>query len=178
MRQEEGASAPPVRRAVCLGNELMADDAFGPIVAAEFDGQVPSSVIHASAAGFGLMDYFLNVTDLLVIDTIKMGSSKPGDVFVFREDDLHAARGPSSHFVGLLEMLQIGRKLRLPFPQRVIIVAVEAQDLSTIGAALHPEVRAAVPVVVNLVRGFLNGSPPTPTFPRVLSHAVSEPADT
>jgi len=177
MSQEERASAPPVRRALCLGNELMADDAFGPIVAAEFEGGVTDSVVHTSAAGFGLMDHVLDVTDLLVIDTIKTGTAKPGTVFVLDESDLRASRGPSSHFVGLLEMLLIGRKLRLPFPQRVLIVAVEARDISTIGAGLHPEVRAAVPVVVNMVRGFLNGSPPTPTHPRVTSQAVSELRD-
>jgi len=158
MPRKTKSSAYSVKRVLCLGNELMADDAFGQIVARQLEGGHSDAVIYTSAAGFRLMDFVLNVSDLLVIDTIQTGAAKPGTVHVFNEKDLSADPLRGSHFVGLLEILLTGRKLRLPIPNRILIIAVEAADTSTIGGALHPAVQAAVPIVVNMVRGFLAGS--------------------
>lgn len=150
--------AHSARRVLCLGNELMADDALGPLIAKQFDGKEGNAVLYIADAGFRLMDFILNVSDLLVIDTIQTGRAKPGTILVFREKDLVAASGPSSHFIGLLEILKLGRKLRLPIPKKVLVVAVEAADISTIGGNLHPKVQAVLPIVVDLVRSFLRSS--------------------
>ena len=75
---------------------------------------------------------------------------------VFDEEDMNAASGPSPHCVGVLEALAVGREPGLSVPKKVMIVAVEVADSSTIGAAMHEAVRAAVPAVVSLVRRFLD----------------------
>jgi len=53
--------------------------------------------------------------------------------------------------VGIFEMLGLARILRLPAQQEVVILAVEASDCITVGGAMHPAVRAAVSLVVDLV---------------------------
>lgn len=158
MRHRSNGWAMSGRRVLCLGNELLADDALGPAVAARFERFRGDSVVYTSATGVALLDDVLNVSDLLVVDSIQTGTAKPGTVHIFLEEDLQAAPGPSSHYVGLFETLALGRRLHLSVPKQVVIVAVEAADTSTIGAAMHPAVRAAVPSVVNLVRRFLDTS--------------------
>jgi len=152
-------ACPPERlarvatRVLCLGNPLLADDAFGAAVAAALPGCVPAEVevVHSDLTGFGLLDDLLGTTRLIIVDTVRTERSPPGTVYIVREGDLRTAPGPSPHYVGIFEMLSLARLLRLPAPREVVILAVEASDCITVGGAMHPAVRAAVPLVVDLV---------------------------
>jgi Ni,Fe-hydrogenase maturation factor len=59
--------------------------------------------------------------------------------------------GPSPHYIGLLETLQLARELLLNVPKDVIILAVEAADCLTLGGAMHDAVKSAVELVTDLV---------------------------
>jgi hydrogenase maturation protease len=150
-----------VVRLLGLGNEILADDAFGILVAQEverrFQGRI--EVAHSSAAGFDLMDHLLGAGRLLVVDTIVTGRAKPGAISVFTADSVQPAPGGSPHFLGLFEVLAVGRKLDLDVPKETIIIAVEASDCTTVGGPIHPDVQAAIPAVVELVGRFLANGP-------------------
>jgi len=149
-------------RLLGLGNEILADDAFGILVAKEaerrFQGRI--EVVHSSSAGYDLMDHLLGAQRLLVVDTIVTGRAKPGAISVFTADRVQpAAPGGSPHFLGLFEVLAVGRKLHLDVPREIIVIAVEASDCITVGGPIHPDVQAAIPEVVELVGRFLaNGT--------------------
>ena len=150
-----------VVRLLGLGNEILADDAFGVLVAQEverrFQGRI--EVAHSSAAGFDLLDHLLGVSRLLVVDTIVTGRAKPGAISVFTADRVQPAPGGSPHFLGLFEVLAVGRKLHLDVPKEIIVIAVEASDCVTVGGPIHPDVQSAIPEVVELVGQFLaNGT--------------------
>jgi len=158
-------SYPPERlmrttaRVLCLGNALLADDAFGLAVAAQIPARVPPEVevVQSEATGFGLLDDLLDASQLLVVDTVRTGTAEPGTLYLVREDDLRGAPGASPHYVGLFEMLALARILRLPVPQDVMILAVEASDCTTVGGGMHPAVAAAVPVVARQVGEIVRG---------------------
>lgn len=145
-------------RLLGLGNEILADDAFGILVAREvqrrFEGRI--EVAHSSAAGYDLMEHLLGARRLLVVDTIVTGRAKPGAISVFTADRVQpAAPGGSPHFLGLCEVLAVGRKLDLDVPKETIVIAVEASDCTTVGGPMHPDVQSAMPAVVELVGRFL-----------------------
>jgi hydrogenase maturation protease len=144
-------------RLLGLGNEILADDAFGILVAREVERLIPRQVevVCSSAAGFNLMDDMLGASRLIVVDTIVTGSARPGTIHVFRADQIPKAPGVAPHFLGLFEVLAVGRQLHLDLPEEITVVAVEASDCATIGGVMHPEVRSAVNTVVNLVRQFV-----------------------
>jgi hydrogenase maturation protease len=141
-------------RVLCLGNELLTDDALGAVVAEQLRELLPGTaeVVFTSAMGFDLMDEVLGASRLLVVDTIETGTKPPGTVHLLREEDVHPVPGGSPHYIGLFETLKLGRKLQLDVPQDVIIIAVEPADCLTLGGALTPAVQEAVPIVVNLVQ--------------------------
>lgn len=162
---ERGNQPARLTRILCLGNDLLADDAFGGAVAAQFRSLSPTGVdvVETAAAGFALFDHLLGAARLVVIDTILTGTAAPGTLHVFREADLAAVPGGSPHYVGLFETLALGRKLGLPVPEEVVIVAVEAADCVTVGGSMHPAVAAALPDVVELVQEIISGTAePTP----------------
>ena len=148
-------------RLLGLGNEILADDAFGILAAREvarrFQGQI--DVVQSSSAGYDLMDHLLGARRLLVVDTIVTGRARPGAISVFTADRVQPAPGGSPHFLGLFEVLAVGRKLHLDVPKEIIVIAVEASDCVTVGGPIHPDVQSAIPEVVELVGQFLaNGT--------------------
>lgn len=145
-------------RILCLGNEILADDAFGMAVAAQIRQVSPVEVVESSLSGFNLLDYIQDVSCLIVIDTVQTGTAEPGTVFVFCEEDLESVPGGSPHYIGLFEALRLARKLQQNVPGEVVILAVEAADCWTLGGPMHPAVQAAVPVVVNMVQQIIRAS--------------------
>jgi hydrogenase maturation protease len=87
-----------------------------------------------------------------VIDTVVTGKSAPGTVYVLKESDFQTASGGSQHYIGLQETLSLVRALDCQVPETIVVLAVEAADCLTVGGAMHPAVRAAIPVLLDKVR--------------------------
>ncbi len=139
-------------RILCLGNELLADDAFGLAAAEELRGRFPQmDVVFTTDSGFHLIDYLAEIQLLVVVDSIQTGNVSPGTLYVLRSADMKSAYGPSPHYVGLLETLQLAKELLLNVPKDVIILAVEAADCLTLGGKMNDGVKSAVGLVVDLV---------------------------
>jgi hydrogenase maturation protease len=147
----------PSIRLLGLGNEILADDAFGIWVSQEVQRRFGAAidVVASSEAGFSLIDHLLGASCLVVVDTILTGKAKPGTIHVFEADHMRGVAGNSPHFLGLFDVLALARELGLRVPRRVTIVAVKAADCSTVGGSMHRDVRAAIPVVADWVGQFL-----------------------
>src|SRR5208337_255800 len=127
-------------------------DAFGAEAAAELRRRFPQmDVIFTTDSGFHLIDYLADSPLLVVVDSIQTGSVPPGTLYVLRSSDMKSAYGPSPHYVGMLETLQLAKELLLEVPKDVIILAVEAADCLTLGGKMHDAVKSAVGLVVDLV---------------------------
>lgn len=144
-----------------MGNSLLADDAFGIVVAEQLRRLRPDlEVCESSTSGFDLLDYALGASRLIVIDTVQSGAAVPGTVSIFRGEDIETAPGGSPHYVGLFEALRLGRALNLDVPEEVTIIAVEPADCLTVGGEMHPSVQAAVPKVLKIITQGGKGVPP------------------
>jgi hydrogenase maturation protease len=172
-------------RVLCLGNDLVADDALGVVAArwlcrrlAGLGAPLPPGpafdpaatvrafqhpragvieVVETALTGMYLLEAVVGAGRLIVVDTVVTGSSPAGSVRVLAEDDFAGPTGGSPHYVGLFETLELARGLGLPTPREVIIVAVEAEDYLTVGGRMTASVGAAVPAVVGRVLTLLEG---------------------
>jgi len=139
-------------RLLGLGNELLADDAFGLVVAEEAAARVPElEVVRSSESGFALLDSLTGVSRVIIADTIQTGKAPPGTLLFFDAGELAAPPAGAPHGAGIREVLALGRALGLPVADEVWIVAVEAADCTTLGGAMHPAVAAAIPAAVEWV---------------------------
>jgi hydrogenase maturation protease len=140
-----------------LGNDILADDALGILVAREVTARFGNAVevVSSSQAGFHVMDELLGVSRLLVVDCIRTGAARPGTVYVLDERAIPPVPGVSSHSLGIFEVLAVARRLGLSVPGECVILAVEAADCTTVGGAMHPDVAAAIPEVLDWIGGFL-----------------------
>ncbi len=138
-------------RVLCLGNDLLADDAVGPEVARRLRRFRPElDVVATAETGYYLLDYIPGCDRLIVVDSIA-GLGDPGTIHILRESDLHTAPGASPHGMGLLDTLAAGRKLGLRMPKSVVMLAMEAADLTTVGGPMTPAVRSSLPTLRRMV---------------------------
>ncbi len=151
---------PAYLRVLCLGNDILADDCLGLKVAERLKqlDLYGIEVVEAATAGFDLLEYTLGAPFLVVVDSVQTHKAEPGTIYELTEGDLLAPHGNSPHYIGLFEALAAGRKLGLPVPPRMIILAVETFDCLTIGGPMHPAVEGAVQPVVDRIQELLHES--------------------
>jgi hydrogenase maturation protease len=130
-------------RVLCLGNEILGDDAFGILVARALVGS-GLEVVESSESGLHLLDHILDCERLIVVDAIQTGASPPGTVYVLEEASLPARAATCPHGIGLCDALKLARRLGLNAAREVSFIAVEAADCHTVGGPMHPAVEAAV----------------------------------
>jgi hydrogenase maturation protease len=154
-----------------LGNDLIADDAAGPIAVRRMreawqalEAAPPSArveFVESSVSGVALLEDLVGHDRALIIDAVATGRAPPGTIHVLRPDDLGPVVAPSPHYAGLPEMLTLARELALDFPAEVSILGLEVVDPHTIGGPLSGEVTAALPALVERglaqVRAWLGG---------------------
>ncbi len=139
-------------RVLCLGNDLIADDAVGCEAAVEIRRRLPDlDVVEASATGFYLIDDVIGAERLVVVDAVVTGKAAPGTIHIFGEGDIAVVPGTSPHYVGLFETLALARALDIGAPDEVVLVCIEIGDAVTIGGAMTDPVRRALPEVVDVV---------------------------
>jgi len=140
---------PPRTLILGLGNPVRSDDGVGIHVVDRLREAGPPEGVRleaAGAAGLAMLDLVAGYERLVVVDAIDAGL-EPGTVLELSMEDLerltplHAA---SSHEADLATTLELGRRLGLPMPAEVAIVAVQAADIVTFAEQCTPEVYAAI----------------------------------
>ncbi len=137
---------------VGLGNVLMGDDAFGPMViraletAYEFSPAV--SVSDLGTPGLDLIPYFTDIRALVIVDTVSSAGA-PGELRLYRRDEI--LRTPpqprlSPHDPGLKEAL-LTAEFAGNGPRDVLLVGAIPGPVRT-AVGLSEPVRAAVPAAV------------------------------
>ncbi len=138
-----------------LGNPILCDDGLGIKAAREIARQVNSpqiTVAETSQAGFNVLDLIVGYDELILIDTIQTRNGKPGQVYRLEPQTFsHAKHFSSPHQINLATVLELGKILNLAMPEKVVILAVEAKDVSTFSEHCTPEVEKAIPQVVRMV---------------------------
>jgi hydrogenase maturation protease len=142
---------------LCLGNEIVSDDAFGPAMAKRLQEEPPllekADVIFAPVAGFHLLDLFVGRRTVLIVDTIVTGNAPPGTLHRFPAGLLTPSRHlTTSHQISLPTALELGKRLNLDMPEVVDVVAVEAQDLETLSEEMTAPIREAMDTALTFVR--------------------------
>ncbi|MBN2717010.1 MAG: hydrogenase maturation protease [Deltaproteobacteria bacterium] len=145
-------------KVLCIGNALVADDAFGPKVYEHFSAQSLPPNISFRMLGVGGLDLLseFEAEDLVVVvDAVNTGKP-PGTLCVLPWQEIERVAGSpvTSHDIGLDEVIKIGQ-LTQPeqMPKNVIFLGVEGKDFKSVGAPLSPAVESAfTPAIDELKR--------------------------
>lgn len=139
-------------RIVCLGNEIVSDDAIGIRVGRVLQRLVLPDGVDLSvqpALGLDLLDVLVDHDRVLIVDAVRTGGPPGTLVSLDLTDAASLAQCPAcSHSFGVAEVLEVARRMGIE-ARSVSVVGVEARVLDRFGTALSPEVQAALPALVD-----------------------------
>ena len=139
-----------------LGNPILTDDGVGIRVALSLRDQVESrpdvTVAEASVGGLRLMEVVSGYDHVILVDAVQTTGGEPGDIYLLTLDAFCATMHSScSHDMDMFTALELGKRLGMPMPDRVDIVAIEVDDVITFGEGCTPKVEEAVPLATQQV---------------------------
>jgi hydrogenase maturation protease len=135
---------------VCIGNELIADDAAGYEVWRRLqEMQLPEEtrIEFASVGGIALLDLLTgNEGLLIVVDAVQLGAP-PGTIhhIMWNEIPFKGNSAISAHGIGLREAMEVG-KLLFPekLPQNIILIGIEGRCFNRTRDAMTREIEDAI----------------------------------
>ncbi len=145
---------------VGVGSSILCDDGVGGHVVRRLGTTLRRDdvdVIEIGTAGFGLLDLVDGYDRLILVDAMVTGVT-PGSVRELDEREVTRTvhLNATGHDADLATTLAAGRALPgLSMPSQVIVLGVEAADVTTFSERLTPEVDAALPEVVSRIEALL-----------------------
>jgi hydrogenase maturation protease len=142
-----------------LGNDVLSDDSIGLRVAAALRERLRQkdhvTVVETTEMGLSLLDFMVGFDRLVLVDAVQTARALPGYVHEIAGEDLSSLPGFSPHFLGVGEVLALGRQLGLSMPREVKVFAIEVADPFTVGTELTPALKEALPEIINRVEAAL-----------------------
>jgi hydrogenase maturation protease len=145
---------------VGLGNPILSDDAVGLRVAAALRSVLADrpgiEVAEDEWGGLRLMERLTGYDRAVIVDAMRTGAP-PGTIRRLSPEELPTLHSASSHDTSLPVALEVGRRAgaQLPPTEAIILVGIEAYDVTTFAEELTPEVEAAVARAVEVVLSIL-----------------------
>jgi hydrogenase maturation protease len=88
----------------------------------------------------------------VLLDTVKTGKAAPGEVIHFIYPDFHETLHLSSqHDTSFEQTLELGKRLGIPLPARIHILAVEIVDNLTLGEGMSQAIAERFDAILSMV---------------------------
>lgn len=161
-----------------LGNTTLTDDGAGPRAAQQLRHRLGDRrdvhVTERATGGLALMEAMEGFDRAVVLDALRTGRVRTGTVVELDPGDLGGSLHQASvHDMSLPAALEVGRVAGVPLPERVRILGIEVEDVTTFGERLTPAVSAALPELVRRTLALLE--PDVPGAARVLAEGPPLP---
>lgn len=147
---------------VGLGNPILGDDGIGWRIAETLqeDKNLPADteVTCLALGGISLMEALIGYERVILIDSILTRQAPIGNVSVHELDDfdnLSYGHLTAAHDTSLQNALKIGHELGAQLPEEITVVVIEAQKVYDFSEQLSPEVAAAIPKAISIIRTLL-----------------------
>lgn len=146
---------------VGIGSTILGDDGVGVVAAQRLKERIRREdvdIIEIGTAGLSLLDLVEGYDRLIILDAMVSGA-QPGTVHLLRGEDMaRTAHLHAGHEADLPTTLSLGAQLMDGrMPEQVVVVAVEAKEMTRFSESLSPEVESALPEVLARVERLLQG---------------------
>ena len=145
-----------------IGNLLRSDDGVGlhVIESLRRENLGDAADLREGSTGLDILDAIKGYNRIILVDAIR-SNGEPGSIYKLSVEDFHnieTLHSFSTHLnMDFFTMLELGEKL-FPgqMPDDIIIVAIEADDTTTISDKCTPKVERAMPEAVRLIKTLLS----------------------
>lgn len=94
--------------------------------------------------GFSLLDIISGYEKLIIIDSILTGEKEIGFVHEIKIEDLIKGNLRSVHYAGIPDLYLLSKKLNIPFPEKILILAIEVKDPFEIKEDFSEEIKEKI----------------------------------
>lgn len=138
---------------VCIGNELIADDAVGFEIFNRLEGHGNVRLEFRGVGGIDMLPLLDGETDMIVVDAVQFGAA-PGTIHVIPWDSLpRSSSAVSAHGLGLRETMEIGATLYPgEMPERITLVGIEGRCFNRTREYMTGEVYNAIDTAVAMIK--------------------------
>lgn len=129
-----------------IGNLLRADDGVGIHVVDRLKEERPDiEAVDVSTSEIGILDYLRGREKVVIVDAI-ITEAEPGTIHKIVPENLDTDAFLRSHSLNLSGVLRLGSRLYPDeFPKKLVILAVEAEDIKSFSTSLTDRVESAIP---------------------------------
>jgi hydrogenase maturation protease len=135
-----------------LGNPILKDDAVGLKVVRKLGKKMTEKDVHVEEASFANIEILETIGPydrLIIVDSIKTGRGRPGELYSLSLGDLQTTLHLSCpHDINLATALELGKRLGMHVPGEIRIYAIEVEDNQTFSETCTPSVEEAIPRIV------------------------------
>ena len=143
-----------------IGNEILTDDGIGPKLVNELQKKGFPGNIHfqnAFVGGLEILEIIGGYQNVVFIDAIITEKGKPGTVYHFTPDDFKETLHLSNlHDTNFLTALELGRKMNMPLPSEIHIIAVEIIEDHIFSNQFSPEIDSKYSLILNTVKNLID----------------------
>jgi hydrogenase maturation protease len=141
---------------ICIGNELIADDAVGFEIYNRLAG-CTARLEFSGVGGIDMLPLLNGETDMIVVDAVQLGAA-PGTIHVIPWDSLpRGSMEISAHGLGLRETIEIGSTLYpQEMPERITLIGIEGRCFNRTREHMTCEVREAIDRAVLAIEKLIN----------------------
>jgi hydrogenase maturation protease len=143
-----------------LGNAILGDDSIGLRVVRRVAQRLPPSsgvtVSEDERGGLGLAEQLAGFDRVMLVDAIQTGAPS-GTLHTLGVHSVPTQRTATAHGINLRMALELGRQsgLALPADESIVILGIEAAEVTTFSEQLTAEVEQAIPHAVAAIEAWL-----------------------
>ena len=143
-----------------IGNPIRADDGVGIHITEALKQEMVRDTIDIKngISGLDILGAITGYDRIIVVDALQSGG-EPGTIYRLSLEDLGFKKTLhtfSTHDMDFLATIELGKSIFAGrMPKEIIIIAVEADDITTVSELCTPEVEKAIPNAVTVIKGLL-----------------------
>ncbi len=138
-----------------IGNDILRDDGIGPRLVMDLEKrEFPENVkfMTISLGGLETLELIKDFDRVIILDAIKTGTGKPGDIHRYSPADFKETLHLSNlHDINFLTSLELAKRLGIKIPEEIRIIAVEIVEDMEFGAEFTPELARRYPSILEKV---------------------------
>jgi hydrogenase maturation protease len=136
-----------------IGNPILTDDGVGIKIVQELKASKPElEVAETSEVGMALLELVAGYDKLIIIDSIKTGRGKPGELYKLELEDLKPYMYfSSSHGIDIPTVIELGQRAGYKMPGYIRLYAVEVKDNSNFGEECTREIEESIPFIIKQI---------------------------
>ena len=125
-----------------IGNDILTDDGIGPKIINDLKilERSPELIFESTTlGGLEILEIIKDYERVIIIDAIRTQDGQPGKIYFFTPADFKETLHLSNlHDINFLTALELGKKLGIPMPEEIHIIAIEILEDQVFGTSFTP----------------------------------------